>query len=75
MQELLPLWSWGASPSLYVDVFTHLEAPGTPCFWDFMEASSRRQDGSLTPFPAPIPPLEDGVEAENPKLLTMAWSF
>ena len=30
VQELLSLWSWGVSPSLYVDVFTNLEALQAP---------------------------------------------
>ena len=42
MGELLSLWSWGASPSWYVDVFGHLEDLQTLYYWDFMEASSHR---------------------------------
>lgn len=34
------LWSQGASPCWYVDVFSHLEDLQTPYHWDFMEASS-----------------------------------
>ena len=48
-QQLLSLWHWGAQSSS-MDVFTNLEAPGTPCYWDFMEASSHRHDQLLTPF-------------------------
>ena len=31
-----------------------------PTFLDFMKPSSHRHDGSLTPFLAPLPPLEGG---------------
>ena len=31
VQEPLFLWSWGVSPSQYMDVFTHLEALQTLC--------------------------------------------
>ena len=42
--ELLSLWSRGASPSWCVDVFGHLEDLQTPYYWDFMEASSLRDE-------------------------------
>lgn len=46
------------------DVLTNLEAP-----WTFLT----RLDGLLTPFPVPLPSVEDGGGADNPKLLIMAW--
>ena len=58
-----------------VDVFTNLEAHRSPYNCNFMEASSRRHDKLLTPFPAPLSSLEDWSGAENSKLLIMAWSF
>ena len=57
-QELLSPWSWGAPPSWYADVFSHLETLQTSYCWDFMEASSRRDDQLLTPFSAPLTLLE-----------------
>ena len=42
--ELLSLWSRGASPSWCVDVLGHLEDLQTPYYWDFMEASSLRDE-------------------------------
>ena len=42
--ELLSLWSRGASPSWYADVFGHLEDLQTLYYWDFMEASSCRDE-------------------------------
>ena len=54
-QELLSLWSWGASPSWHVNVLTNLKALPTPYYWDFMEASSRRHDQFLTvSSPSPL---------------------
>lgn len=42
-------------------VFTHLQAPRTPRYWDFlMEAFSHRHDRLLIPFLAPHPSLENG---------------
>lgn len=35
VQELLPCWSWGAPPSLHVDVFSNPEVLGTLYFRDF----------------------------------------
>lgn len=55
MPELLSPWSWGVSPA-FVDLFTHLETFQPPDYWDFMEASSCRQDQ----FPAPLLSLEKG---------------
>lgn len=37
-------WSWGVSPSQYVDVFTTPKALQNPYYWDFMVASSGRYD-------------------------------
>ena len=62
---------------------THLgcvNPPGTSLnliFWDFMEASWHRYKQWLliTPFPAPLPSLENGGGAENPTLLILALSF
>ena len=68
-KELLSPWSWVHHPPR-VDVFTSLKA-----LWDFTETSSCRHDQLLAPFPAPVPALEDGVEAENSKLLITAWAF
>ena len=50
----------GVSTSGYVDVSTNLEAPQIPYCWGFMEASSCGHDPLLTPFPAPLPSLENG---------------
>lgn len=33
--RFLSPWSWGASPSQFMDLFTNTEAPQTPCNWDF----------------------------------------
>ena len=41
-------------------MFTNPDGSWTPHFWDFMEASSRRYDQSLTPFSALLPPKENG---------------
>ena len=35
VQELLFLWSWGASTSLYMNMITNLKTLQTPSFWDF----------------------------------------
>ena len=56
VQELLCLRTWGVSRSCCGCV--HLEALRTPCYWDFMEASSHRREDLFTPFPAPRPSLE-----------------
>ena len=59
-------------------MFTNPEALQTPYFGDFMEASSRRHDQSLTLFASLLPSLRMGAEggaAENSKLLIMTWSF
>lgn len=40
-----------------------------------MEASSRRLDHLVPPFPIPLPLVENGGGAENPKLFIMTWSF
>ena len=39
---------------LLVWMFASLEALRTLHYWDFMEASSHRHGGPLTPFPAPL---------------------
>ena len=49
-------------PAPSMDVFSNLEALQTPFSWDFMEASSQRCDQLLTPFPTPLPSLEDAGE-------------
>ena len=59
VQELLSPSGWRVSPYQYADVFSNPEALRTTYNWDFMEASSCRHDQSLTPFPAPLPSLED----------------
>lgn len=43
--------------------------------WDFMVASSHRYHQLLTPFPVPLPTLEDEEKPENSNLLIMAWCF
>ena len=72
--ELLPLWSRGASPSWYVDVFSHLEDLQTPYHWDFMEASSLGDEEVLTPFPAPLT-SQVGMMGKDSNLLIMVWGF
>lgn len=47
----------------------------TQCCWDFVEASPCRHDRLLTPFPAPLPSLENGGGAEKAKLLSILPSF
>lgn len=42
--------------------------------WDFLEASSHRQDQLLTPFSAPLPSQWHGGGAENSKS-DQTWSF
>lgn len=74
MQELLSLWSWGASPSQGVDELT-LGALRTLDYWDFMAASPRMQSQSLIPLPAPPLSKEDEGGAEASMLLTKACSF
>ena len=66
-QELLTPWSWGMSPTWKL---SELHTTGI-----FVEASSRRHDQLLTPFPALLSSQENGGWAENSKLLIMAWSF
>lgn len=47
--------------------------PGT--FGNFIVATSHRQDQLLPPYPAPLPSLEEGGEAEIAKLFILATSF
>ena len=72
MQELLSAWSLVYQP---LGMCTNLEAPQIPYNWDFMEASQCGHDSSLTPFPAPLPSLENWGGAENPKLLNHGLAF
>lgn len=46
-------------PAQYLHVFTSPEALRTPDYWSFIEASSRRLEWSLTPFPALFPSQEN----------------
>ena len=62
-----------------MDVFASLEAPSVPgLVLRFYGGFSHRHDHLLTPFPAPLPSLENGGGgyreggAENVKLLIMA---
>lgn len=57
MQELLSLWSWGASPSWHVDISPTQKISGL-CNLVFMEAS-RRCD-QLTQTPALFSSPKDG---------------
>lgn len=68
-------WSQGVPLAPHDRVFSNLEAPWNPCYWNFMEASSRKHGQLLTPFSAVPPCLENERWAENCKLLMMAWSF
>lgn len=47
-------WSW-VHHLLACGQFNHPEAPRTPCYWDFMEASSCRHNQLLTLLPALSP--------------------
>ena len=52
-------------------VFTNLEAPPAPYYWDFMVAASGRHDQLSTPFPAPLPFLgNEGVGLKCPNFLS-----
>ena len=57
------LTDWGVLQTLY--------------YWGFMGTWLHRLDQLLTPFPAPLPSLENGGwgTAESSKLLIMPWSF
>ena len=57
-QKLMYSDSCGVSLS-YADVLVYLEVLWCSCYWHFTEASSHKHDQSSTPFPGPIPFLED----------------
>lgn len=51
VQELLSLWSWGAPPSLHVDVFTSSEFLQRFMFKSFYRAQSpASQDSQMSHF-------------------------
>lgn len=52
----------GVPHSQHLHVFTNSEALQTSYFGDFMEASSRRHNGLLTPFSALLPSHEKGEQ-------------
>ena len=59
VQELLSPWSRGGFLSSWCGCVHPLEALQTPNYWGITETYSHRHDQSLTPFPAPLPCLED----------------
>lgn len=73
-QDLLP-HGLGVCHRPGMHVFAHQKAGQTPCFGDFVEASSHRSNQSLMSFSALLPSEASGDKAENVKLLIMAYCF